>query len=401
MGYDTLLEKIRYYKEMNDFTKKIVVPHFCQINKEDDEELQAIKKLAIIIIFEIIHESALTLEKSSILNDMIRPTGPQPYEYMQANEGHFEELRTPLGNIMSGAKEMFNSEKNGANIRYFLDPTSIGLLANVYGKINQLYYDFAGEVNETILDSKYRNKDFLIKTVKYMFTVLNSENIIDDNKIEELISDTVLSKEKSLLKAVSDEIKQDQTGTDPLKHLEAVEMIKFDFPNHKVISLFGFSDLGYSDYPKLFVKAREVLSQYSNAEYIVCIGATEDGVGKLYDIAKDMGFKTIGIVSTLALARSGKFSENVEKIYIVNDSYWGGYRPGTKILTETTKIFLDITEKFIAFGGGMNTKVTLEEAKIRNIPFEYFEFKMNTLSNVSNFDMKNGDKGIAYDIATK
>jgi hypothetical protein len=57
---------------------------------------------------------------------------------------------------------------------------------------------------------------------------------------------------------------------------------------------------------------------------LVNIGATAEGIGAVYDIAKQKGFTTMGIVSTLARDEGVALSRCVDYVFYVKDSTWGG-----------------------------------------------------------------------------
>lgn len=375
------MEKYQYFREMYEFTENVIVKKLCDISEDMNEEEQAIRKLATLIIFEIIHETALTIEKEDIIYDMLRRTGPQPFEFMSKNENTFyEDLRTPTGNLQSGATHFKDELDATTHVRYFLDPTSIGLLANIFNKINHYYYDDENTVFEHLVPAKYRSPDSVLKAAKLIFSALEYKEIPDDQELLDMIVNREGTKEKSLSKPINDEAENsNQVATDPLKADEIIVMMQKlkKENNKKVLTIFGYSGLGYQDVDALKKELRGILEKITPKDYYINIGATEDGIGCIYEIAKELGFETIGVVSNLALSYSGKFSDYVEKIYIVNDTYWGGFVPGTKQLADTTKIYLAVSDEILAFGGGYNTAVTFIEAKKIGIPTKYTPFEMN------------------------
>ncbi len=253
------------------------------------------------IIFEIVHETALTLEPDSIIADILRPNGPQPFEFMQHREvDDIEELRTPTGNLMSGASFGASMGNSPTVIKYFLDQGSIGLLANVLSKLNHNYYDGEDQINETIVAIKYRTPEFIAKTAKYILTVLKCEDIPSDEALLHLVLDREGIKERILHTPLLDiDIFLKQEATDPMKADEIITLVKG--LHKKVFTVFGYSALGYEDPEKLEQALRKDFANISPDNYIINIGATEEGIGMAYKIAKKMGFKTIGIVSTSTL----------------------------------------------------------------------------------------------------
>jgi hypothetical protein len=377
LGYFKDEEIYAYIEGVDRFLHEVVLPEFIDLPESLGEEDKEIRKMATMIIFEIIHETALTLEREAIIDDLLRPNGPQPFEVM-SEEGvqNVESLRTPTGNLKSGASFADLKEYDPTTVNYFFDKTSIGLLANVFSKLNHNYYDEADMINENIVAVPFRTPEFIAKAAKYILQVLRYEDIPADEELLSLVTDREGLKERILhTPLIKHEAFAAQEATDPMKADEIIQLIKG--LNKKVYTLFGYSALGYEDEAKLKETVRRDLEPLSRDEYVINIGATEEGIGKMYEVAKEMGFKTIGVVSTQALSYSGRFSESVDSIYIVNDDYWGGYVPGTDKLAETTKAYLGVSDFISAYGGGINTVVTLKFAKELGIPTKFEEFDMN------------------------
>ena len=66
-----------------------------------------------------------------------------------------------------------------------------------------------------------------------------------------------------------------------------------------VLTFLGYSGAGYEDEAAL-LGTLPVLDQYSPSTTIVNIGVTPDGIGRVYELARQRGFPTSGIVSTQA-----------------------------------------------------------------------------------------------------
>jgi hypothetical protein len=352
-----------YFRETDDFIQKVILPNFVNHTPDMSEVDRELRKMCSLIIFEIVHETALTLDRESIINDLLRPNGPQPFEVMGGlSLGDVEELRTPTGNLQSGASLNTFDSSTPTPINYFLDKTSIGLLANVYSKLNHNYYDSSDMISDSVVMSEYRTPEFILSAVRHILGVLQYEKDLHDDYIIGLILNRDGIKERILHTPLNkNSVFVTQEATDPLKAGEIVELILAR--GKKVFTLFGYSALGYKDPASMLDAIRSDLEGLNTEEFSVCIGATEEGIGAAYEVAKEMGFETIGIVSTLALAYSGKFSDHVDAIYIVNDDLWGGYVPGTMNIAETTKAFLGVSSVISAYGGGNNTEVTCTIAK--------------------------------------
>jgi hypothetical protein len=81
-----------------------------------------------------------------------------------------------------------------------------------------------------------------------------------------------------------------------------VEDIRAFFKNKQktVLTFVGYSGAGYQDEASMRKQAERILGEYNPAKTIVNIGATPEGIGAIYEIAKRKGFLTTGIVSSQA-----------------------------------------------------------------------------------------------------
>ncbi|MDP2593984.1 MAG: hypothetical protein Q8P36_01435 [bacterium] len=370
--------KAVFYRTVDAFITGTIFPKIIRTTPDLSEEERALHNIATMIIFEIVHETALTLEKDEILKDLFRGNGPQPFEYMVAEEYRgehdVEKLRTPTGNLQSGTSSMSRPGEEEIRIRYFLDASSVGLLANVFHKLTHHYYDDEGAVNEELVPSKYRTPEYLVKAAKLICEAVGAIDVPSDEELLNLVVDREGTKERILTKGIYGE-DSTQSATEPIFADEVISQVKT--LGKKVYTLFGYSALEYEDKDAVFARIKTDIEKLNPDEWFINIGATEEGIGGAYKIAKDLGFKTIGIVSTQALSYSGNFSPYVDMIYIVNDANWGGYLPGTDKLTEATKAYLGTSDVIAAYGGGENTAVTLREAKKLGTPLSYVPADMN------------------------
>jgi len=397
-GIETDVAKAAYYRTVDAFITGTIFPKIIRVTPGASEEERALHSLATMIIFEIVHETALTLEKDEILKDLFRGNGPQPFEYMVAEEYRgehdIETLRTPTGNLQSGASSMSRPGEEEIRIRYFLDASSVGLLANVFHKLTHHYYDDEGAVNEELVPSKYRTPEYLVKAAKLICDAVGATDVPGDDELLRLVVDREGTKERILTKGIYGE-DSTQSATEPIFADEVIREVKA--LGKQIYTLFGYSALEYEDQDMVFAHIEEDLKKLDPAEWIINIGATKDGIGGAYRIAKELGFKTIGIVSTQALSYSGNFSPYVDMIYIVNDVNWGGYLPGTDQLTEATKAYLGTSDVIAAYGGGENTAVTLREAKKLDIMLSYTPADMNHGKALKQSRGKPVDfRGVAY-----
>ena len=130
---------------------------------------------------------------------------------------------------------------------------------------------------------------------------------------------------------------------------EATEFIKS--MGKTVVTFFGYSS-AYEDEKAMLEIVRKVLSEYSPETTLVNFGATRNGLGAVYPLAKSMGFATTGIVSTLAMEDSGDISKDVEHICFLTDDQWGGKLPNSEVLSPTSQAMVECSDILIGIGGG-------------------------------------------------
>lgn len=362
----TLREKYQYYETTDNFLQEKILP-FVQNSETDSGSEAALRKMVQVLVFEAVHESALTAEPDAILKEILRPAGPQPFEHMLLNRSidNIEQLRTPTGNIASGASVVEADPLQTLSVRYFFD-RSLGFLSTVYNKLNFGFYDDPEHPSNTVVPVKYRTVECVADAVFKLYELcgISKEKQPTRQEVLDLIVTREGSTEKYVYKGVLlDEGNAQTIGSYATDPLPVKNIIKEIFNRGKKVCLFmGYSDLGYQNESEMLSIVKEKLSELSPEEYLVCIGATAQGIGRAYATAKEMGFETIGIVSTLALSSAGSFSRYVDRIYIVNDDRWGGYIPGTNLATPTTRAFLETADIVHAIGGGNNTVALLQIA---------------------------------------
>ena len=126
-----------------------------------------------------------------------------------------------------------------------------------------------------------------------------------------------------------------------------------------VLSFAGYSGAEYEDPKAMLSHAERALASRRPADTFVNIGATTVGIGTVYELAKRMGFTTIGIVSTQARDAKAELSPCVDLVFYVPDAQWGGTLPGTDRLSPTSQAIVEVSEAYVAIGGG---DVTRDEA---------------------------------------
>lgn len=383
-GAKTVKDRLAFYKEMDDFISNTIIPNIKALPKGSSAEAVAVRRLVRVIIFEIVHETALTAERESLINDLLRgPNTPQPFEHMMLKPISYdaesiESLRTATGNIQSGASAL-GPKSNGEPvlIRYFHD-RALSLLANVYNKLNYGFFDDPEQPSNFVAPVEARKADFMVQAAQAIFEFLGYKEVPS----AEILKNMILSKEGAPEKFVYKRLQQHErieerepTTTEPLTADEVIQEVRKI--GKTVYTLFGYSVLDYEKKRQVMADIRRELEPLDRKTTAINIGATEDGIGAAYEVAKTMGFETIGIVSTQALAYSGKFSPYVDRIFIVNDKRWGGYIEGTKDLTPASRAFLEASDVISAHGGGENTGVILDAATKAGKKVLYSPAEMN------------------------
>ncbi|KAI1700519.1 hypothetical protein Ddc_18048 [Ditylenchus destructor] len=118
----------------------------------------------------------------------------------------------------------------------------------------------------------------------------------------------------------------------PLARIMTVSEILVEFRKlregyKKVITFTGYSGKGYKNSTKMLSLAKKSLDPYSKKkDAIVNIGATKVGIGAVYNLAKQMGLQTTGIVS--AVAGNGPFESDIT---FFTKGGWGGWANETKL----------------------------------------------------------------------
>jgi hypothetical protein len=144
-----------------------------------------------------------------------------------------------------------------------------------------------------------------------------------------------------------------------------IEDIKAFFKSRQktVLTFVGYSGAGYQDEASMRKQAERILGEYDPAKTIVNIGATPEGIGAIYEIAKRQGFVTTGIVSSQARQYNVKLSPHVDHAFYVEDPTWGGFVAGTKELSPTSKAMVENSDIIIGIGGGEVARDELVSAK--------------------------------------
>jgi len=164
-------------------------------------------------------------------------------------------------------------------------------------------------------------------------------------------------------------------------NMTAEAVIAFFLRQRKtVITFFGYSGMGYEDEKAMLEIARKVLSRYSPETTLVNIGVTSVGIGKIYPLAKSMGFTTTGIVTSLALehkAGIAGISEAVDHICFVADKQWGGNLPDSGQLSPTSRAMAECSDILVGIGGGGISEAEMLAGKAQGKPVYFYPAEMN------------------------
>ncbi|MBY5883991.1 hypothetical protein HFN46_33340 [Rhizobium leguminosarum] len=151
----------------------------------------------------------------------------------------------------------------------------------------------------------------------------------------------------------------------------------FNSKHAKVVTFLGYSGAGYEDGDAILGRADAALKDLDPKHWIVNIGATEEGIGAVYEIAKQRGFTTSGIVSTQARDQKVALSPCVDFVFYVKDATWGGHLPHKKKLSPTSMAMVAISDTMIAIGGGAVARDEVLEARRLGKKTEFIAADMN------------------------
>lgn len=120
----------------------------------------------------------------------------------------------------------------------------------------------------------------------------------------------------------------------------------------RVLTFAGYSGAGYQRPEAMLKQAGRALDRRSPSDTVVNVGATAEGIGRVYELAKRRGFTNIGIVSTRARDERVALSPCVDHVFFVQDATWGGRQPGSTELSSTSAAIVANSAAFVVIGGG-------------------------------------------------
>jgi hypothetical protein len=144
-----------------------------------------------------------------------------------------------------------------------------------------------------------------------------------------------------------------------------------------VVTFVGYSGSGYEDEAAMLAKAESALGEFDPSGTLVNIGATPDGIGAIYALARERGFVTTGIVSSQAKQYDIRPSPCVDYVFYVEDATWGGYLDDGEHLSPTSTAMVAISDVVIGIGGGAVARDELLAARRMGKEVRFIAADMN------------------------
>jgi len=151
----------------------------------------------------------------------------------------------------------------------------------------------------------------------------------------------------------------------------------FESEGKTVVTFVGYSGSGYEHPDEMLEQAGRVLDEFDPDTTIVNIGVTPDGIGAVYELAKQRGFVTSGIVSTQAKESGVDPSPFVDHAFYVEDATWGGRLEGTDRLSPTSTAMVECSDVFVGIGGGEVARDEMLGARRRGLEVRFIPAEMN------------------------
>ena len=151
----------------------------------------------------------------------------------------------------------------------------------------------------------------------------------------------------------------------------------FESQEKDVVTFIGYSGADYEDKAAMLEKAGHILDEFDPSKTIVNIGATPEGIGAVYELAKSRGYTTTGIVSTQAKKYDAELSPYVDYVFYVEDTTWGGFIEGGDRLSPTSTAMVENSDVLIGIGGGEVGRDELMAAKRSGKKVRFIPADMN------------------------
>jgi len=155
----------------------------------------------------------------------------------------------------------------------------------------------------------------------------------------------------------------------------------------QVLTFSGYSGAGYEDEAAMLATAAKVLDAHDPAKVLVNAGGSAEGIGAVYGLARQRGFGTLGIVSTLARDEKVALSPCVDRVFFVPDSQWGGLMPGPggagSVLSPTSQAMVAASSQMVLIGGGDIARDEALAARAQGKPVRFYPADLNHASALS------------------
>ena len=136
---------------------------------------------------------------------------------------------------------------------------------------------------------------------------------------------------------------------------QAIQLIRKTYAGKRIVTYIGYSAQGYDESVHVEELIRKSLSRFNPNRVVINSGLTTVGIGAVYEIAKQMGFETIAVVSMESLGQyrdeAGE-AKGLSNVYRIADGTWGGLNKVTNELNPTSKVNAEVSDEMVAIGGG-------------------------------------------------
>jgi hypothetical protein len=152
----------------------------------------------------------------------------------------------------------------------------------------------------------------------------------------------------------------------------------------RVVTFGGFGELGYEDENRLLGICSGEIDRFDPRSTIVNTGTLithgfREGIAAVYRIAKARGFTTVGVHPSVALdhPKAHFVAPGVDSVFFVRDPSWGGFREDGVTPSPTLRVLLEVTDEFVAIGGGLHTAQELRAFLSSSKPVRFHPARMN------------------------
>lgn len=227
--FETFLEMDHFIQKLLKSIKPLPKPNIFEGEQDSEKAANstslfvdwrhdlAIKKLMRVILFEILHESALPPDRNYLLNDLSRdPNTPQPFEYQSLDDveiDNVERRRTDNGNLTSGASFFMHLKEDKSIYVYYFHDRALSLLSNVMNKLLHGFYDSVLDPKDYVVPVKYRTPEMLVEAVVRLYEVLDHSPPDRASMLSRIISKNGNPEKYTKYMALSSSANKDKSST--------------------------------------------------------------------------------------------------------------------------------------------------------------------------------------------